>query len=147
MSLDPRPPVQNYRALRTVSGRRIFTLRFQINPTPARRIMAMGPQLSMAAGLDEKFNIRIVRGRGGTLNLEVPRPSPWQPLRVSDLPRWHGHGIMAVIGADSENRAAGVDFARHDRPHILIAGATGSGKTNAAGCWSTTWPARTTRET
>lgn len=133
LKLDPRPPLQNYQFQPTINGRRYFTLRLRVNPTPARRIMTMGEALSMAAGLDKEVSVRVVRGRQGLLLLEIPKPKDfWQPLRLSELPSWYRRGVFAPLGADSENRACGIDFKRPDTPHVLIAGATGSGKSNAA---------------
>lgn len=122
-------PQRNYQLLKPVNGPRFITLRLNINPTYARKIMAMPNELSMAAGLDKKFIIRIDRGQGGCLTLELPKPPPWKDLPVTALPRHRG--IVATLGLDTENRPALVDFAKPTTAHILIAGATGSGKTEA----------------
>jgi DNA segregation ATPase FtsK/SpoIIIE-like protein len=64
------------------------------------------------------------------LALEVPKPrSLWYNVPVSALPRrrW----LLASVGFDNEYRPALVDFANPLTPHALIAGTTGSGKTNA----------------
>jgi S-DNA-T family DNA segregation ATPase FtsK/SpoIIIE len=123
-------PQQNYQLQKPTQGPRVITLRFLVNPTYTRKIMAMGNELSMAAGLDKDYAIRIGRGRQGTLTLELPKPPPWKPLPITALPRRH-RGVIAALGLDTENRVALVDFANHATAHILIAGATGSGKTQA----------------
>lgn len=122
-------PQKNYQLERPVNGPRIITLRFVINPTHARKIMSMGNELSMAAGLDKNFVIRIGRGWRGTLTLELPKPPPWKPLAITALPR--RRGIVASLGVDTENRPALIDFSNPSTAHILVAGSTGCGKTQA----------------
>jgi hypothetical protein len=122
-------PGRNYKISRPLNGPRVLTFPVVINPTYARKIMAMGDQLSMAARLDRDYTIRINRGRQGQLVLEIPKPKElWFDVPITALPK--RHGIIATMGLDLEHRPALVDFSNPVTAHILIAGATGSGKTN-----------------
>lgn len=123
-------PGHHYRIHRPLNGPRVIVLGVEINPTYARRIMAMGDQLSMAARLDRDYTIRINRGRRGQLMLEIPKPRElWFNVPITALPRHRG--IIATMGLDTEHRPALIDFSNPATAHLLIAGATGSGKTNA----------------
>lgn len=124
-------PAKNYRIVRTMNGPRVITLALDVNPTYARKIMAMGEQLSMAARLEKGYSLRIERGSQGLLVLEVPKPeSLWFNVSINALPR--RTGITATMGIDGDHKPALVNFDNYLTAHILIAGTTGSGKTNAA---------------
>lgn len=112
------------------SGPRVLALAVSINPRYARKIAAMGEALSMAAELDKDVSIRITRGNRGTLAFEIPKPQAlWFNVSVSHLPR--RRGLTATVGLDTDHKPALVNFASPMSPHILAAGTTGSGKTNA----------------
>ena len=90
----------------------------------------MSEQLSTAAGLNREASIRIDRGRAGALAVETPKPEAlWYNVKITALPRrrW----LRATLGLDNEHRPTLVDFSNPLTPHALIAGTTGSGKTNA----------------
>jgi S-DNA-T family DNA segregation ATPase FtsK/SpoIIIE len=123
-------PQTNYRVTGVLNGPRLLVMQVVINPTYARRIMSMSTELSMAAGLGKDHTIRIGRGLRGSLVLEIPKPSElWFNISLGQLPKHRG--VKASMGIDSEHVPALVDFSNPATAHILIAGATGSGKTNA----------------
>lgn len=123
-------PGQHYQIRTVNNGPRIINLAVTINPTFARKILSMGEQLSMAAGLDKSQVIRIERGSGGTLSLEIPKPKDcWFNIPVGRL--HHRRGIKTVVGVDTDLKTAWLDFDEPTAAHCLVAGMTGSGKTNA----------------
>jgi len=112
------------------SGPRVLTLAVGINPKYASKIAGMGEALSMAAQLDKAQSIRVSRGNRGTLAIEVPKPeSLWFNIGVGSLPR--RRGLMATVGLDTDHKPALVDFSNPMSPHVLAAGTTGAGKSNA----------------
>lgn len=118
-----------YSMRRPVSGPRLLTLPYQVNPRFHPRISALAEQLSAAARLDRGATIRVERGHRGTLVLEIPKPAGlWRPLRLAQLRP--GRGVKAVLGLDSENHTTLLDFTDPALAHVLLAGKTGSGKTN-----------------
>jgi hypothetical protein len=109
----------------------VLTLNLLLNPKYASKIQSMGEALSMAAMLDKSQCIRIGRGNRGALALEIPKPEAlWYNIPVGSLPR--RRGLLASVGIDNDHRPCLVDFANPITPHVLAAGATGSGKTNVA---------------
>jgi hypothetical protein len=123
-------PNVHYRIREAVNGPRIIALHVVVNPRYAAKIIGMSEQLSMAAGLDKQASIRIDRGRAGALSVEIPKPSElWYNVSITALPR--RGGLRATVGLDTEHRPTLVDFSNPLTPHALIAGTTGSGKTNA----------------
>jgi len=124
-------PNRDYRVCAMQDGPRVITLTILVNPRYARNIVSMAEPLSMAAGLDKGMSVRVGRGRRGTLALEVPKPQAlWFNISVGNLPR--RRGLLALVGLDNDHRPARVNFGDPLTPHILVAGATGCGKTNAA---------------
>lgn len=122
------PRLSNYRVREMVDGPRVVTLHVVIHPSMMKKVFALSDELAMALSLDKNVDVRIARGRAGALSIEIPNPQPYDVL-ISRLPR--RRGLKATTGLDNENRPALVDFAHHTTPHLLIAGATGCGKTNA----------------
>jgi hypothetical protein len=122
-------PGVHYRVRSALSGPRVLSLALAINPKFAPKIMVISEQLSMAAGLDRDVSIRVARGRRGALALEIPKPrNLWYNVPVDALPR--RRGLRATVGLDGDHRPALVDFLNPLTPHAMIAGTTGSGKTN-----------------
>lgn len=120
----------HYRIERVTDAPRVLTLSVAINPRYARDITKMAGELSMAAALDGDTVIRIGRGARGTLSVEIPKPSNlWRTVKVSDLPR--RKGTQVVAGVDVGKVPALIDVSDSLTPHWLVAGMTGSGKTNA----------------
>lgn len=132
-------PGVHYRIRSAVNGPRVIALRVIVNPRYAAKIISMTEALSMAAGLDKEVSLRIDRGRGGALSVEIPKPGGidangmptglWYNVAITALPR--RRGLRATVGLDTEHRPTLIDFSNPLTPHALIAGATGSGKTNA----------------
>jgi S-DNA-T family DNA segregation ATPase FtsK/SpoIIIE len=119
----------HYRFVEATSGPRVLALMIIVNPRYASKITALSEQMSMAAGLDRGQSIRVARGRQGMLALEVPKPRElWYSVPVSALPR--RRFLLASVGFTGEFHPAAVDFASPLTPHCLVAGTTGSGKTN-----------------
>jgi len=132
-------PNHGYYLKEAINGPRIITLLVVINPRYTSRIAGMAQALSQAAGLNKDQSIRIARGRGGALSIEIPKPGSinsdgtanglWYNVSIQSLPR--RHGLKATIGLDIEHRPTLVNFDDPLTPHILVAGTTGSGKTCA----------------
>jgi S-DNA-T family DNA segregation ATPase FtsK/SpoIIIE len=127
--LKIHPRRSDYRIAAATSGPRVLSLSILVNPRYAPKIMGLTQQLSMAAGLDPSEAIRVARGKRGSLALEIPKPRwMWYNVPVTALPP--RRGLLASVGLDGEHRPALVDFSNPLTPHCLIAGTTGSGKTN-----------------
>ncbi len=122
-------PGVHYRFVEATSGPRVLALTIFVNPRYAGKIAGMAEPLSMAAGLDRGQAIRVDRGRRGTLCMEIPKPRElWYSVPVAALPRLRF--LSASVGFDDQFRLALVNFSDPLTPHVLIAGTTGSGKTN-----------------
>ena len=122
-------PNIHYRIVSAQSGPRVLSLSVSVNPRYSRKIAAMSEELSMASGLDKGVTIRVNRGNRGTLALEIPKPQAlWFDIGVANLPR--RRGLTATVGLDNEHRPTAVNFSNPLTPHALLAGTTGSGKTN-----------------
>jgi DNA segregation ATPase FtsK/SpoIIIE, S-DNA-T family len=127
--LKIHPRRGDYRIAAATRGPRVLCLSILINPRFAPRVAHLTEQLNMAAGLDPSESVRIARGRRGSLTVEIPKPpGMWYNVPVTALPP--RRGLMASLGLDGEHRPALVDFANPLTPHCLVAGTTGSGKTN-----------------
>lgn len=123
-------PSIHYRIKRSEEGPRILSLFVIISPSFLNKISGMTEQLSMAAGLGKDVSIRVERGVGGVLVVEIPKPKRlWFNIPISSLP--NRKGLRPIIGLDIERRPALIDFSNPTSPHCLIAGSTGSGKTVA----------------
>jgi S-DNA-T family DNA segregation ATPase FtsK/SpoIIIE len=119
----------HWRIVEATNGPRVLALTVIINPRYARQVMSLAEPLSMAAGLDRGASIRVDRGRRGTLALEIPKPKNlWYNVAIADLPR--RRFLSASVGFDDQFRPAMINFSDPLTPHALIAGTTGSGKTN-----------------
>lgn len=127
--LHIRPNI-HYRIKSSEEGPRVLSLFVIISPSYLKKISSITEQLSMAAGLGRDISIRVERGVGGMLIVEIPKPRElWFDIAVSSLPR--RKGLRPVVGLDIERRPAFIDFTHPTSPHCLIAGSTGSGKTMA----------------
>lgn len=119
-------PGAGYRIVRASNEPKILNVLLQINPKHLRRITAMAEELSMATGLAADQRLRLGRGPAGTISLEIPKP---QGLTFNITARQLPHHA-GIIGLDTMRRPARIDFANPITAHCLIAGGTGTGKTN-----------------
>lgn len=104
-------------------------LRFNITPGPTTRISKvrnLAEELALALGADD---VRVDRD-GHRLTVEVPRHDSTlvslMPL-INDLPRLHPY--TAVLGLSDAGQPLLIRLNSPDVTHMLIAGTTGSGKT------------------
>ena len=122
-------PNRDYVLRQAVDTPRTIVVELAINPRHLQPILSRREALSMAAGLDRDQFLRIVRGRAGLLNLELPKPQQlWYHIGVNRLPP--GKALASAVGLDQDQRPSLVNFANEVTAHVLIAGTTGSGKTN-----------------
>jgi hypothetical protein len=123
-------PRSVYAVRRATNNPRTIAIQIAINPRYLNDLIALRENLSMAVGLDSHQSLRIVRGQAGMLAVEIPKPEGlWFNIGVADLPK--GEGLKAVVGLDQSSRPSTINFGHTLTPHMLIAGTTGSGKTNA----------------
>ena len=104
-------------------------LRFDLTPAPNTRINKvrnLAEELALALGAD---NVRVARD-GHHLTVEIPRPDSETvsllPL-LEKLPRTAP--LTACLGLAENGRPLLVRLSSPDVTHVLVAGATGSGKT------------------
>ncbi len=103
-------------------------LRFMVATAPGARLSLvrnLSEEIAMALGAD---NVRIAR-EGHNVAVEVPRPDP-EPVRL--LPMLRGLNPpphTACLGLADDGRPLLMRLSSPDVTHVLVAGATGSGKT------------------
>ncbi len=110
----------------TVSPRWI---RFMVSPAMGARIATvrnLSEELAMALGAPD---VRVARD-GEALAVEMPRPDA-EPVRLFSLMRSVSHvpPLTACLGLAEDGRPLLVRLPSPDVAHILVAGTTGSGKT------------------
>lgn len=121
-------PERDYRVVRASDEPRFLTVLLQINPKHLRKLTksAMQEEMAMAMGLPEDQFLRIGRGPNGTISLEIPKPETLCiTITARQLPRRPG-----VVGIDSKRKPTAINFDNPTTAHALVAGVTGSGKTN-----------------
>lgn len=103
-----------------------------LNPHYLKGILSRHKELKMFLGLDQSQDIRLIFG-DNRISIEVPKPKDyWLPVTIEGLARNRifRQGSSIVLGLDTNDAPALVDFNKPDRAHMLVAGQTGSGKTN-----------------
>ena len=107
-----------------VRGPRTLTLALQLRNTgDLPRVLALDEAVAMRAGLE---HVRLARARSVVIaEFELPRGA-WQTVNLENLHRSPGR---LALGLDTRGRPATVSLADPATAHLLIAGATGSGKT------------------
>jgi len=120
----------------TISGRTTgpVVTQFEVVPAPgvkAQRIVALADDLAMAMRAPS-IRVAPIPGKGA-VGVEVPNPrARMVTLReLLESPEWEGsRGMLPlVLGRDIEGKPIVADLAK--MPHLLIAGATGTGKSVA----------------
>ncbi|TDD67814.1 DNA translocase FtsK, partial [Actinomadura rubrisoli] len=103
------------------------------NGVKISKVRALVENLGVALGRDRVRLIAPMPGQPGLVGLEVPNPDR-RPVRLADVLRspaatGEHHPLIVGLGEDVEGRPVVVNLAK--MPHILIAGATGAGKSTA----------------
>lgn len=120
----------------TIAGRTTgpVVTQFEVVPAPgvkAQRIVALADDLAMAMRAPS-IRVAPIPGKGA-VGVEVPNPKARMvTLReLLESPQWDGsRGMLPLaLGRDIEGKPIVADLAR--MPHLLIAGATGTGKSVA----------------
>lgn len=108
-----------------VRGPRTLSLALALRSTgDLARVLALDEAVAMRAGLE---HVRLARWRAVVIaEFELPRGA-WRPVTLDTLPP-RTPGRLA-LGLDTRGRSATVSLADPGTPHLLIAGASGSGKT------------------
>ncbi len=107
-------------------------VRFSLAPLPGvrlRRLAGLAEEVALALDVGA---CRVAR-ENGSLALEVPRPDP-EPVRLLSLSARLAHipPCSALLGLDEQGTPLLLALGSPDVAHVLIAGATGSGKTALA---------------
>jgi DNA segregation ATPase FtsK/SpoIIIE, S-DNA-T family len=113
-------------------------VQFRIKPdrgVAPRRINDCDSSLRLALALEEGKQLRISIG-GGTVNIDVPKADEDRYFVSAEelWQRWSEAPIDALavpIGVNQRDDIAEINFSSANSPHMLIGGATGSGKSEA----------------
>jgi len=121
-------PGRDYWIIQAKNESRLLNVVVRIYPKHLRKLIKyeMTEELAMAMGLGAEQRLRISRSSGGTISLEIPKPeSLCSTVSTRQLPHRAG-----VVGLDTRGRPTRLNFDDPLTPHVLLAGMTGSGKTN-----------------
>lgn len=126
-------PGQHYKPIARNSSR-VFVIKLAgINPHFLPEIKKLGDKLTMFAGLDERHKVRI-GWHGSNILFEIPKPgSCWERVTIESLEqrRCFRRGPVVTLGLGLQDEPIRIDFNAPATGHVLGAGATRSGKTNA----------------
>lgn len=103
-------------------------LRFMVATAPGARLSLvrnLSEEIAMALGAD---NVRITRD-GHNVAVEVPRPNPEPVLLLPMLRGLQPAPHTACLGVADDGRPLLLRLSSPDVAHVLVAGSTGSGKT------------------
>jgi hypothetical protein len=125
---------RDYHIIAADNGPRILNVTLAVRPNLLLKLTRAATELSMSMGLPKNFTIRIVRGHGPQVCLEIPKPQ-YLCFDITDgfvdnrVTNHKPH--TSSIGVTASGQVVSVDFNDPLQAHILIAGTTGSGKTVA----------------
>lgn len=112
-------------------GPTVIRYELRLGPTTAvKRIKALSEDIANAVGSAAVRIVSPIPGKKKLVGIEVPRPDR-QSVTLAEIlgSITDPHPLMVALGRDIEGKAVSANLAR--MPHILIAGATGAGK---SGC-------------
>ena len=128
--------LRTFKVEATIVGRTTgpVVTQFELVPAPGvkvQRIVGLADDLAITMRA-QSIRVAPIPGKGA-VGVEVPNPKPKMvTLReLFETPEWEDsrHSLPVALGRDLEGRAVVADLAK--MPHLLIAGATGSGKSVA----------------
>ncbi|WP_406815127.1 FtsK/SpoIIIE domain-containing protein [Mycobacterium sp. M23085] len=113
-------------------------VQFRVKPdrgVAPKRISDCDSSLRLALALEEGKQLRISIG-GGTVNIDVPKADNDRYFVSAEelWQRWPGvpaEGLAVPIGVNQRDEIIEINFSSANSPHMLIGGATGSGKSEA----------------
>lgn len=113
-------------------------IQFRVKPDRGVRPNKISEQessLRLNLGLDEGKLLRFSIG-GGTMNIDVPKSDEERYYVTADdlWKRWSNatsESLKVPIGINQRGEVIDLDFSSPNSPHLLIGGATGSGKSEA----------------
>lgn len=113
-------------------------IQFRVKPdrgVKPNKISEQESSLRLNLGLDEGKLLRFSIG-GGTMNIDVPKTDAERYyVTAKDLwKRWSNmssESLRVPIGINQRGEVVDLDFSSPNSPHLLIGGATGSGKSEA----------------
>ena len=112
---------------------RVLSLRLVgVNPHYLVKILGMRNELTMWAGLDDKYRVRI-GWDGQSIIVEIPKPPRyWQKVTIEQLEARHylRRGLVATLGLGLQGEPRRINFQEATTAHVIVSGLTRSGKTN-----------------
>jgi hypothetical protein len=113
---------------------RVLSLRLVgLNPHYLGRVKSLQSQLTLWAGLPDKYSIRVGHDSYAVI-VEIPKPkSYWQQVTIEQLEQRHyiRRGPIACLGLGLQDEPKRIDFSQEAMGHVFIVGETRSGKTNS----------------
>jgi hypothetical protein len=105
----------------------------KIEPIHLKKILSNSREIGMYAGLSDKRLMRV-GWQGSSISLEIPKPGRyWRPVTLDYLKdnRLIKSGHTSTLGVGLQDEPRRISFDNPATAHVMIAGQTRSGKTNA----------------
>jgi hypothetical protein len=123
-------PERHYRVTRVIDTPKVASVFVAINPKLLSPLQKIDTQLSMAMGFPEGMTVNISRHHGYVIRLELPKPENLVfGLCDKDLPPGRRQSVNPYLGIDVVKELVTANFGASTNAHALVAGMTGSGKT------------------